>query len=42
MDTVLIFAVPFIGVFGVIVGALLQALLTRRNQKSQSPYRASE
>ncbi|EIV8656444.1 hypothetical protein WB851_004471 [Vibrio parahaemolyticus] len=34
MDTVLIFAVPFIGVFGVIVGALLQALLTRRNQKA--------
>ncbi len=33
LDTILIFAVPFIGVFGVIIGALHQALFSRKNQK---------
>lgn len=33
MDIVLIFVVPFIGLFGVIIGALLQAFLNRKNQK---------
>ncbi|WP_254623325.1 hypothetical protein [Vibrio cholerae] len=33
MDVVLIFVVPFIGLCGVIIGALLQAFLNRKNQK---------
>lgn len=30
----LIFVVPFVGLCGVVIGALLQAFLTRRNQKA--------
>ncbi|AMG02385.1 hypothetical protein [Vibrio mimicus] len=33
MDVVLIFVVPFIGLCGVIIGALLQAFLNRKKQK---------